>query len=101
MTTIFYIILLIAFILFLGKTTITLAPFTIHMAAWRTVIGYLLIFFGVAFIYSDIRHNIRMELLNELETEFKELKTSKERLINNVSTNNDSIQANTVESIEK
>lgn len=100
MASIFYIILLIAVILFLGKTTITLAPFAIHMAAWRTVIGYLLIFFGVAFIYSDIRHDIRMELLNELETEFKELKTSKENLIN-VSTNNDSIQANAVESIEK
>lgn len=89
MTTAFYIILFIVFILFVGKTTITFAPFAFHMEAWRTVIGYILIFLGISFIYVDVRHDIRMELLEEINSELNEIKTQKQKLIDIVSATED------------
>lgn len=95
MATIFYIILFVVLVLFIGKTTITFAPFAIHMEAWRSVIGYILIFLGISFIYVDVRHDIRMELLDEINNELNEIKTQKQKLIDIVSTTDTEDATNT------
>jgi hypothetical protein len=88
------IICLIAF-LYIADTTIKFNPFSIHLASWRTAVGWLIIAIGVGFI-SDQKYNEgikkgvdgTIELLKEysknpdatevkIETDSQELKLTK------------------------
>ena len=48
MTAIIYIILLIVFAAWFGELSVTLHPFSIHLLAWKKLIGIILIILGVA-----------------------------------------------------
>jgi hypothetical protein len=49
-------IICIAAFLFIADTTITFNPFSIHLAAWKSAIGWLIIAIGVGLI-SDQKYN--------------------------------------------
>lgn len=48
-------------------------PFTFHMEAWRTVIGWLLICFGCSFVITDIKSEYRKEIIQELAHKQEEM----------------------------
>ena len=48
-------ILLVLFVLYIGRTEISFSPFYIRMEGWQNVVGLLLLLIGFAFIGSDFK----------------------------------------------
>ena len=57
MKTIIGCILLVLFVLFMGRTEISLSPFYIRMPGWQNVVGWLLLLIGIGFLCNDARQN--------------------------------------------
>ena len=55
MKTIIGCMLLVLFVLFMGRTEISFSPFYIRMPGWQNVVGWLLLLFGVGFLCNDAR----------------------------------------------
>ena len=54
-------ILLVLFVLYIGRTEISFSPFYIRMEGWQNVVGILLLLIGFAFIGSDFRQRTYYE----------------------------------------
>ena len=48
-------ILLVLFVLFMGRTEISFSPFYIRMPGWQNVVGWLLLLIGIGFLCNDAR----------------------------------------------
>lgn len=57
MKTIIGCILLVLFVLFMGRTEISFSPFYIRMPGWQNVVGWLLLMLGVLFLNSNARQD--------------------------------------------
>ena len=57
MKTIIGCILLVIFVLFMGRTEISFSPFYIRMPGWQNVVGWLLLLIGIGFLCNDARQN--------------------------------------------
>ena len=55
MKTIIGCTLLVLFVLFMGRTQISLSPFYIRMPGWQNVVGWLLLMFGVGFLNNEAK----------------------------------------------
>ena len=55
MKTIIGCILLVLFVLFMGRTEISFSPFYIRMPGWQNVVGWLLLLIGIGFLCNDAR----------------------------------------------
>lgn len=55
MKTIIGCMLLVLFVLFMGRTEISFSPFYIRMPGWQNVVGWLLLLIGVGFLCNDAR----------------------------------------------
>ena len=55
MKTIIGCALLVLFVLFMGRTEISLSPFYIRMPGWQNVVGWLLLLIGIGFLCNDAR----------------------------------------------
>ena len=57
MKTIIGCALLVLFVLFMGRTEISLSPFYIRMPGWQNVVGWLLLLIGIGFLCNEARQN--------------------------------------------
>lgn len=57
MKTIIGCILLVLFVLFMGRTEISFSPFYIRMPGWQNVVGWLLLLIGIGFLCNEARQN--------------------------------------------
>ena len=57
MKTIIGCILLVFFVLFMGRTEISFSPFYIRMPGWQNVVGWLLLLIGIGFLCNEARQN--------------------------------------------
>jgi hypothetical protein len=57
MKTIIGCILLVFFVLFMGRTEISFSPFYIRMTGWQNVVGWLLLLIGIGFLCNEARQN--------------------------------------------
>lgn len=57
MKTIIGCILIVIFVLFMGRTEISFSPFYIRMPGWQNVVGWLLLLIGIGFLCNDARQN--------------------------------------------
>ena len=57
MKTIIGCALLVLFMLFMGRTEISLSPFYIRMPGWQNVVGWLLLLVGIGFLCNEARQN--------------------------------------------
>lgn len=57
MKTIIGCTLLVLFVLFMGRTEISLYPFYIRMPGWQNVVGWLLLLIGIGFLCNEARQN--------------------------------------------
>ena len=57
MKTIIGCILLVLFVLFMGRTEISFSPFYIRMLGWQNVVGWLLLLIGIGFLCNEARQN--------------------------------------------
>lgn len=55
MKTIIGCILLVLFVLFMGRTEISFSPFYIRIPGWQNVVGWLLLLIGIGFLCNDAR----------------------------------------------
>ena len=55
MKTIIGCILLLLFVLFMGRTEISFSPFYIRMPGWQNVVGWLLLLIGIGFLCNNAR----------------------------------------------
>lgn len=55
MKTIIGCILLVLFVLFIGRTEISFSPFYIRMEGWQNVVGWLFLLVGIGFLCNDAR----------------------------------------------
>lgn len=47
--------MLVLFVLFMGRTEISLSPFYIRMPGWQNVVGWLFLLIGMGFLCNDAR----------------------------------------------
>lgn len=57
MKTIIGCALLVLFVLFMGRTEISLSPFYIRMPGLQNVVGWLLLLIGIGFLCNEARQN--------------------------------------------
>ena len=57
MKTIIGCALLVLFVLFMGRTEISLSPFYVRMPGWQNVVGWLLLLIGIGFLCNEARQN--------------------------------------------
>ena len=57
MKTIIGCMLLVLFVLFMGRTEISFSPFYIRMPGWQNVVGWLLLLIGIGFLCNEARQN--------------------------------------------
>ena len=50
-------IVFVLFVLFMGRTEISLSPFYIRMPGWQNVVGWLLLLIGIGFLCNEARQN--------------------------------------------
>lgn len=55
MKTIIGCILIVIFVLFMGRTEISFSPFYIRMPGWQNVVGWLLLLIGIGSLCNDAR----------------------------------------------
>ena len=57
MKTIIGCILIVIFVLFMGRTEMSFSPFYIRMPGWQNVVGWLLLLIGIGFLCNEARQN--------------------------------------------
>ena len=72
METIIACALLVLFVLFMGRTEISLSPFYIRMSGWQNVVGWLLLLFGVGFLNNEAKRQAYEEGFDDGITYVKE-----------------------------
>lgn len=55
MKTVIGCILLVLFVLFMGRTEISFSPFYIRMPGWQNVVGVFLLLIGIGFLCNDAK----------------------------------------------
>lgn len=55
MKTAIGIVILVLFVLFMGRTEISFSPFYIRMPGWQNVVGWLLLLIGVGFLNNEAK----------------------------------------------
>jgi uncharacterized membrane protein len=73
MKTIIGCILLVLFVLFMGRTEISFSPFYIRMPGWQNVVGWLLLLFGVGFLNNEAKRQAYEEGFDDGITYVKEM----------------------------
>ena len=57
MKVIIYLVLLVAFILYLGQTEISFSPFRIKITEWYKPLGIIIMIIGFLFIQEEVKEN--------------------------------------------
>ena len=47
--------MLVLFVLFMGRTEISVSPFFVRMPGWQNVVGWLFLIVGIGFLFNDVR----------------------------------------------
>ena len=80
MKTIIGCILLVFFVLFMGRAEISFSPFYIRMPGWQNVVGWLLLLIGIGFLCNEARRQGYDEALQDAIDAMEEV--NKEQLQN-------------------